>query len=80
MLEGRPIDVLHIVAGILPDEDRPIWEWGGEDILRVLNTNAIGAVRLATHATVASPRSAAATPAAPAVPAAGRPDPPSMTP
>jgi NAD(P)-dependent dehydrogenase (short-subunit alcohol dehydrogenase family) len=46
-LDGETLDVLHIVAGILPSEDRPIWEWSGEDILRVLNTNAIGALRLA---------------------------------
>jgi NAD(P)-dependent dehydrogenase (short-subunit alcohol dehydrogenase family) len=46
-IEGEAIDVLHIVAGILPAEDRPIWDWSGEEILRVLNTNAIGALRLA---------------------------------
>ncbi|MFT4054311.1 MAG: SDR family oxidoreductase [Novosphingobium sp.] len=47
-LAGQRIDVLHIVAGILPQGDAPIWERADEEILRVLKTNAIGSVRLAT--------------------------------
>jgi NAD(P)-dependent dehydrogenase (short-subunit alcohol dehydrogenase family) len=41
------IDVLHIVAGILPADDKPIWDYSDAERLRVLDTNAIGAVRLA---------------------------------
>ncbi|PNU03351.1 SDR family oxidoreductase [Novosphingobium guangzhouense] len=47
-LAGQRIDVLHIVSGILPQGDVPIWERSDEEILRVLQTNAIGGVRLAT--------------------------------
>jgi NAD(P)-dependent dehydrogenase (short-subunit alcohol dehydrogenase family) len=47
-LAGQRIDVLHIVAGILPQGDAPIWERADEEVLRVLKTNAIGSVRLAT--------------------------------
>jgi NAD(P)-dependent dehydrogenase (short-subunit alcohol dehydrogenase family) len=40
-------DVLHVVAGVLQKSFAPIWEQSAEEILRVLNTNAIGAIRLA---------------------------------
>lgn len=48
-LADRRIDTLHIVAGILPAGDRPIWDFADEDILRVLKTNAICSVRMATR-------------------------------
>jgi len=46
-LSGERIDVLHIVAGMMPAEDKPIWDYSDAERLRVLDTNAIGAVRLA---------------------------------
>jgi NAD(P)-dependent dehydrogenase (short-subunit alcohol dehydrogenase family) len=44
---NRKIDVLHIVAGVFQASFGPIWEQPGEEILRVLNTNAIAGVRMA---------------------------------
>jgi NAD(P)-dependent dehydrogenase (short-subunit alcohol dehydrogenase family) len=46
-LAARGLDVLHIVAGVYQATFAPIWEQPGEEILRVLNTNAIGAIRMA---------------------------------
>lgn len=40
-------DVLHIVAGVFQKSFSPIWEQDAAEILRVLNTNAIGSIRLA---------------------------------
>lgn len=46
-LADRTIEVLHIVAGVFQASFAPIWEQPGDEILRVLNTNAIAGVRLA---------------------------------
>lgn len=47
-LEGTRIDVLHVVAGILPADDKPVWTCDDDEILRVLRTNAFAGVRIAT--------------------------------
>lgn len=46
-LAGRPIDALHIVAGVYQSSQAPIWEQPDEEILRVLGTNAIAGIRMA---------------------------------
>lgn len=46
-LAAQRIDVLHIVAGVFQRTTAPVWEQPAEEILRLLETNAIGAVRLA---------------------------------
>ena len=46
-LEGQRIDVLHIVAGVFQRTTAPIWEQPAQEILRLLETNSIGALRLA---------------------------------
>jgi len=47
-LDGLELDVLHIVSGILPSEDLPIWEYADDQVLKVLNINAFAALHLAT--------------------------------
>jgi NAD(P)-dependent dehydrogenase (short-subunit alcohol dehydrogenase family) len=43
----RQFDVLHIVAGVFQRAMTPIWQQDDQELLRVLHTNAIGAIRLA---------------------------------
>lgn len=47
-LSTRSLAALHIVAGILPVETGPVWEQPSDIVLKVLETNAFGGVRLAT--------------------------------
>ena len=44
---GRMLNVVHIVAGVFQASFAPIWEQPGEEILRLLNTNAIAGIRMA---------------------------------
>ena len=46
-LEGEALDVLHVVAGAFQSTFAPIWAQPDAEILRLLQTNAIGGVRLA---------------------------------
>lgn len=46
-LRDRVLDVVHIVAGVFQASDAPIWEQPSEEILRLLQANAIGGIRLA---------------------------------
>lgn len=46
-LAVQSLDALHIVAGVFQRTLDPIWSQAPEEILRVLQTNAIGGVRLA---------------------------------
>lgn len=48
-LQGETLDVLQIVAGILPPETGPVWDLDDALILRTLKTNAFSGVRLATR-------------------------------
>lgn len=43
----RTVHVLHIVAGVFQKDFAPIWEQPDAEILRLLHTNAIGAIGLA---------------------------------
>jgi NAD(P)-dependent dehydrogenase (short-subunit alcohol dehydrogenase family) len=46
-LHDSIVHVLHIVAGVFQKDFTPIWEQPDEEILRLLRTNAIGAIGLA---------------------------------